>query len=87
MQGDCPHIKSAHKHRRILIVRRMHAAPLVPRGQESAAAHRGNHLAVLFVHAGDIAFSGEAQPVGIHGLGGALDARLEHVLQLLAGTV
>ena len=87
MQGDRSHVKSAYKDGRILLVSRMHPAPLIPRGKKRAASHRGNHLAILLIHAGNISLPCQAQPIGIHRLCGTPHTRFKHVLQLLAGTV
>ena len=87
MQGDRSHVKPAYKDGGILLVSRVHTAPLIPGREERAASHGGNHLAVLFIHAGYIALSGQAKPVRVHGLGGALHPCLKHVLQLLTRSV
>ena len=87
MQGNRPHVKSAYKYRRIRLIRRMHAAPLIPGRKEGTASHRGNHLAILLIHAGNIAFPGQTQPVGIHGFPGTFDSRFKYVLQFFSRPV
>ena len=87
MQGNHADIKSAHEYRTVLVIRRMHAAPLIPGRQKGPAPHGGDHLAVLLVHAGDITLAGQAQPVRIHGLGRTLHTRIEYLFQLFSRPV
>ena len=87
MQGNSSDIEASHKHRLILIIRRLHASALKPRAQERTASHRADHAAVLLVHAGDISFSAHGQPVRIHGLCGTVHARLKNILTDASWTV
>ena len=87
MQGYRTDIESAHEHRLILIVCGMHAASLIPGRQKSPASHGRYDLSILFVHACHIAFTGQTQPVGIHGLGRAFHAGFKYIFQRLTGTV
>ena len=87
MQGYCTDVKSAYKYRDILIVSRMHAASLIPWRKECTASHRGNNLSILLVHAGNIAFTGQAEPVRIHGLCRACHTGFKYILKRLAGSM
>ena len=71
MQGYHTDIEASHKYRFVSIKRRVHTAVFVPGRQKCPAAHGRDDLAVFLIHTGDIAFSGQTQPVGIHGLGRA----------------
>ena len=44
-------------------------------------------LAVFFVHACNVAFTCQGQPVRIHGLGGTFDSCLKYILELSARSV
>ncbi len=79
MQADCAYIESAHKYRLVLFVCRIHPAPFIPRGQKSTAAHGANNFPVFFVHTGHIAFTGQTQPVWVHGFAGASDSCLKDI--------
>ena len=68
----------------ILIIRRMHSPSFIPGRQKCSASHGRYNFAVLLIHAGHISFSCKTQPVWIHGLGRAADARLKNVLQRLS---
>ena len=85
--ADNADIETAHKDRSVRIVRRIHAAPLVPGRQKRPASHGADNLSVLLVHAGDISLSGQTEPVRIHGFSGALDTGLKDIFQLFARSV
>ena len=87
VQRYCAYIKTPHKHRGILIVCRMHPPAFIPGRKKSAAAHRGDHLAILLVHAGNIPFAGKGKPVRIHGLGRAFHPCFKHLLQFFPGAM
>ena len=54
MKRNRTHIEPADENRHILIICRMHTAPLIPGRQKCPTAHGGNNLSVLFVHAGNV---------------------------------
>ena len=87
MQRYHADIKSSHKYRAVLLVRRMHAASLIPGRQKRTTPHRRDHFAVLLIHTRNISFTCETQPVRIHCLGRALHTRLKHIFQLFARPV
>ena len=66
MQADRADVETADKDRLVRIVRGLHAPARKPRGEERAAAHRRDDLAVALVDAGDIAVAREREPVGVH---------------------
>ena len=87
MQGYHANVEASHKYRFVSIKRRVHTALFVPGRQKCSAAHGGDDLTVFLVHTCDIALSGQAQPVGIHGLGRAFHAGFKYIFQRLTGTV
>ena len=87
MQAHNTDVEAADKHRNIILISRFHAAPLIPRRKERAAAHRADDLPVFLVHAGDITFTGQGEPVRIHRPGRALDPGLKNVLKLFSRSV
>ena len=87
MQAHNAHIETSHEHRNILLIRRFHAAPLIPRGQERAASHGADDSLVFFIHFRDISFSAHGQPIWIHGFGRALDPCFKYILAVLPRSV
>ena len=87
MQADSAHIEASDKYRLIVLIRRVHSPALIPGAQKRPAAHRTDHAAVLLIHARHIALAGEGKPVRIHGLCGALQSRLKHILARFAVAV
>ena len=87
MQGNSADIETSHKYRLVQVIGRMHPPSLIPGRQKCPAPHGRDDTPVLSVHACHIAFSCQAQPVRIHGLGRTVHARLKHILQRLPGSV
>ena len=87
MEGNRSDIKPPHKYRLVLIICGMHASSLVPGGKKCPAAHGGDYLAVLLIHAGDIALSCEGKPVRVHRFGRTFYPGFKHILKLLSGAV
>ena len=59
MQAHNADIEAANKHRNVILVRRFHAASLIPRGKKGAASHGAYDLSILFIHAGDISLTAQ----------------------------
>ncbi len=87
MQRYHANIESTHEYGYIRIVCRVHATLLIPWGKKCPTTHGGYHLAILFIHAGNIPFTGKTQPVRIHGLGGALHTCFKYLFQFPAGSM
>ena len=87
MQRYHADVESTHEYRYIRIVRRVHTTFLIPWGKECPTTHGGYHLAILFIHAGNISLTGKTQPVRIHGLGRALHTCFKYLFQFPAGSM
>ena len=80
-------VPAADKYRLVALISGLHAAALVPRRQERAAAHRTDDRAVLLIHARHIAFTSQRQPVRIHCVGRTLNSGIKYILERLSRTV
>ncbi len=87
VEGNHADIKTSHKDRLILLIRRLHTAPLIPRRQKGAAPHGRNHSAVFLVNFRHIPFPGQGKPIGIHGFRRAGNPRFKQLLQFTPRTM
>ena len=87
MQADCSDVEASDKDRRIILIRRFHAAALIPRAQKCTAPHRADDFFIFFIHAGNVPLTGQRQPVRIHRLGRTFYPFLKHIFAASARAV
>ena len=84
MQRNGTNIKTADKHRLVILVSGSHATTLIPRREECTTTHRTHNPSVLLVHRSDIPITSQRQPVRIHRLAGAIQRLFKDILTRLS---